>query len=378
MELNKKQRGLSLIELMIALALGILLLIGLGKTYQISNQTRLDTDVIASNAESARQVFTLLEHDFEHAGMVDLYDSPANQAIAFPACNGNITFNRNKPYGSLIGNNMQSDMNKIYLRLIDSSDPSARLDNSLLSGIGAISCGVLQPVFGCDGTISEIKGKDILSTSATCTAGAADKGSIRVAYQAIAATNINQSSLPRSAEDCTYTNLNAATAENNGFIVNQYLIKNDSKNNNTPSFSCRGNIGDKTIALVPGVYEMVIRYITTAPETNAATTFVNSDSGRVATAYRTASYINSEDAKNKKNQLGWSGVVGVEVCIVVATPLLDGVSNQLLASTQGGTRPSCTIQANGTYGTANKNDNNFYQRYVKTFSLPNALYAPGQ
>lgn len=377
----KKQQGISLLELMVSLSIGLLLLLGLGSVYVVANKANKDNEVLSANAETARQVFDRLNYDFKRAGFVDLYDSPTQSFVAPTPAELGITTPgltaTNCPigspvavgtmYGDITGNKKNDDMTKIYKRLIDSkaTDP---MNKAFLAPISMVSCGSMRPVFGCDAKISGIP--DVF-TRATC--GTGGSNSIEITYQAVRNTTstlptAGLSSLPNSAQNCSYDTLDAANAvENNGFIINRYFAEGG-------ALKCQGNVNrdgsaPPTVELTNGVQELAFRYVTTVPETDADVELGNSDSGRVVTAYQKAGDVQA-------TTLGWPGVVAVEVCVVIATPVLSGSSSSNLSELQGSERPACRNSEGAFVNKPKEDESLYYQRYVRTFSLPNSLYAP--
>ena len=64
----QSQRGLSLVELLIAVALGLLLTLGVTQIYLSGNETYRQTQGLAHAQESARFVSAILAPDFRSAG----------------------------------------------------------------------------------------------------------------------------------------------------------------------------------------------------------------------------------------------------------------------------------------------------------------------
>lgn len=376
------QKGVSLIELMLSLTLGLVILMALGSMYQSASNSNRDNLTISGNSETARQVFLRLEHDFKRAGFVDVYDKPvspftgASTALgvncpthAFVQSNPDW----NKRYEIVLGNKNIVDIGTIYLRWIDDGSSSTNtlidLDSAFMTPIGYISCGTMRPVFACD---SGMVGQPDINTRASCASGSGNH-TIEIAYQAAyAGDNGSFSSLPDSAQDCTYQEVaKHASGSNaqytNGFVINRYYVSQDTSNNNEPSLFCQGNASKSPRPLVSGVNEMVFRYIMTAPETDSSKTLRDSSSGSVVTQYQNAAGVEASD-------LDWSGVVGVEVCLVIATT----AENISLAQAQGNNRPTCARDGNGNFAADVQKERNdrFYERYVRTFSLPNGLYSP--
>ncbi len=64
-----RQRGLSLIELMIAMMLGLVIAAGVGSVFQSTRQTYRSVESLSQLQESARSTFELLSHDLRQSGL---------------------------------------------------------------------------------------------------------------------------------------------------------------------------------------------------------------------------------------------------------------------------------------------------------------------
>lgn len=398
-----RQRGVSLIEVMVSLTIGILLLLGLGSIYQVANQSSKTTQILAANAEAARQVFNRLEYDLKRAGFVDLYDRPkkgftgafsGKLPTTSSTGSGSITCPDDsftvgskpvvdgKRYSTILANKQSTDMGTIYLRWQPGTGGSGKgspttrtlteLNKAFMTPVGYISCGTMRPVFGCNHAMN---GVPDINAQAQCSSSGASDNSIQITYQGAKTDGANNlSNLPDSALDCAYENVAGSPSvleKTNGFVVNRYFLKDDTKDDNEPSFACQGNVSGVTKILVPGIQEMAFRYVVTVPEFDSSKSLINSDSGSVITAYKTADDV-------KKNPLGWSGVVGVEVCLVVGTKFPDGTFGVALTHKQE-IRPTCSRDGSGKLTSTRKTEiekERFFERYIRTFSLPNSLYAP--
>ena len=71
-----RQAGLSLIELMIAITIGLFLLVGLVSVFATSNQTYLDLSRAAQQIENGRFAVQVLSDDIAHAGFYGRYSQP--------------------------------------------------------------------------------------------------------------------------------------------------------------------------------------------------------------------------------------------------------------------------------------------------------------
>lgn len=389
--MRAEQSGFSLLELMIALSIGLILLMALASLYINANRASSEAAFFAQMDQSAQEVFYRIGDDARRAGYVDIMDEPA---VNFANGNGQVCIAAGARYASVLSNFRNAAVNDVYRRLLTNDSFKERTSANLGSGtainlqsndymtpIGLVSCAAMRPVSGCDGTFS---GTASAAALPQCQASAAGNVAqqIEFAFQGMIAngdgadTELNNLNA-QAALDCTgsgITDVQTATTRN-GFIVNRYFLAPDNANGGVSSFSCRGNAGQQLVALVPGVEELVFRYLTTPVEANADTEIDDSVSGKSVLAYQTATTINNVNAQNN---FGWAGVVGVEACVVIAAPVPNNAGVRRLAEAQGNTRPTCARQQNGTFAQniAKANgDDRFYRRYTKVIALPNALFA---
>ncbi len=394
MRQKDRQSGFSLLELMIALSIGLILLLALTSLYLNANRASGEATFFSQMDQSAREVFYRLGSDANQAGYVDVMDEPA---VDFADVNGNVCLTAGTKYASLLSNFRNAAVNNVYRRLLTANSFAARQQAALGSGtvinlrsndymtpIGLVSCAAMRPLSGCDGAFAGAPSAAALPNCQSVGAGNGNTSQqIEFAFQGRIAdgdgADTERNTLGTAAVDCSgagIVNVNAAGATQNGFIVNRYFLAADGANNGEISFSCRGNAGKVRVALVPGVRELVFRYLTTPVEGNAKTEIDDSVSGKSVRAYRTATALNN--AKAQKD-FGWAGVVGVEVCVVIAAPVPNNAGVRRLAEAQGNKRPTCARQQNGQFTqnvSKNKTDNDrFFRRYTKVIALPNALYA---
>lgn len=87
-----RQAGLSLIELMVAITIGMFLLVGLVSVFATSNQTYMDLGRASQQIENGRFAMQILVDDIGHAGFFGRYSplSPAMPASADPCVNNNM------------------------------------------------------------------------------------------------------------------------------------------------------------------------------------------------------------------------------------------------------------------------------------------------
>ena len=74
--MNMRQRGLSLIELLVALAIGSVLIVGAVYVYSQSRSTYRVNDTISRLQEDARYVLSVIEPDVQLAGYYGFSNMP--------------------------------------------------------------------------------------------------------------------------------------------------------------------------------------------------------------------------------------------------------------------------------------------------------------
>ncbi|UJF25239.1 prepilin-type N-terminal cleavage/methylation domain-containing protein [Suttonella sp. R2A3] len=366
---NVKQQGFTLIELMVALSLGLVILLALTSVYVTANNVAKQQSVTAQLDETARQVFRRLSNDFRQAGFVDIMDAPTKDGSA-----GNGSGGVNSPIGTRYAAGLLSNANqridKIYGKSDDFTAPLL-VDPNQYSAIGYISNSRMMPVQGCDTAFPTS-----VAFPAGCSGADASSTSqgIRIAYQAVSVSGKSGLSLrsatqevldntgiasDKGALDCTGS---AIPDTANGFVVNQYEL-------NDGNFRCAGN-GGNTEPVVQGVEELTFRYLLTAaiPVDKGVS---SSESGRYVADIRPAGEITKANVP-----LLWSAVVGVEVCLIVAADPPDGTQMASLRQAQNNQRPTCARKNDDTFEdnvAMAAGDNRLYRRAVRVFSIPNSL-----
>ena len=365
------QRGISLLELMVALAIGLVLILALATLMVVANRSSMNRSTAELLDETARQVFSRLEADFKQAGYVDPFADDRIVKEVFDL----------------------SDKERMA-RYIRQKDYLTAADKNQLSVLGKLTSGNVQPIKGCSGKLSR-DGK-------TCTPDPGSKWhSIQIAYQVVKGDRADPLSSTSSVknEDATESNAlfgcaNRKATEENPIILNQYYFDDaDRKNEVTAARNLRcdtalakfsGDIdtGAKRSEdpVVEGVEQMVFRYLVTTSDATGKDDKVDFDkivSGRSVEKYLTAEEVEKED-------LGWASVVGVEVCLIVAVQPVDGRKDSARSSVQPNV-PNCLRDAKSTTANAsfdpdtserprNWADYREYRRYVRIFSLPGSMY----
>ena len=374
----KKQKGLSLIELMVAMVLGVLLLMALTTLFITANESSKRRSTSENLDEVARQVMERLNYDLHEAGYLDPFSSASAAKSAFDLEDPHVL--------------------AIYARQKDNLTGNLKEATTL----GKFTNGKVVPLLGCNGEFSG-SSRPSLTELATCINTTLQvRQSIQIGYQTVAPDNLkNQEiknknktapspslaskgqefdSLSGAGRDC----IGRKVGDPNGLVVNRYSVRIDS---GIGSFGCSSSASTGSEAggpwqgIIEGVEEMTFRYLITPANNTPAGETVNiseSTSGREVLKYLSASKVEEEDLK-------WASVVGVEVCLIVAVEPMDGTKEASFAKVQPSV-PTCARQAGVNAITAEapfsadkartEGDSRLYKRYVQVISMPNSLYIP--
>ena len=378
MKFIKKQKGLSLIELMVAMGLGVLLLMALTTLFITANETSKRRSTSENLDEVARQVMERLNYDLHEAGYLDPFSSASAAKSAFDLEDPHVL--------------------AIYARQKDNLTGNLKEATTL----GKFTNGKVVPLLGCNGEFSG-SSRPSLTELATCINTTPQvRQSIQIGYQTVAPDNLKDQeiknknktapspslaskgqefdSLSGAGRDC----IGRKVGDANGLVVNRYSVRID---NGIGSFGCSSSASTGSEAggpwqgIIEGVEEMTFRYLITPANNTPAGETVNiseSTSGREVLKYLSASKVEEEDLK-------WASVVGVEVCLIVAVEPMDGTKEASFAKVQPSV-PTCARQAGVNAITAEApfsadkaragGDSRLYKRYVQVISMPNSLYIP--
>ena len=368
----KKQKGLSLIELMVAMGLGVLLLMALTTLFITANESSKRRATSENLDEVARQVMERLSHDLHEAGYLDPFSSASAAKSALDLEDPHIL--------------------AIYARQKDNLTGNLKEATTL----GKFTNGQVVPLLGCNGDFSG-SSRPSLTQLATCDGNTLQvRQSIQMGYQTVTPDNLKnqtpsadgkqrpspsltskeqeKSSLSGAGKDCIGRDVEDAR----GLVVNRYSVR---INNGIGNFGCSSSAAREWQSIIEGVEEMSFRYLITPANNTPAGETVNmseSTSGREVLKYLPASKVEDEDLK-------WASVVGVEVCLIVAVEPTDRTREAFFAKVQPNV-PTCARQAgiNATAAEAPfaadiarpEGNSRLYKRYVQVISMPNSLYLP--
>ncbi len=344
-----RQTGLSLIEVLVSLAIGVIILTAIGTAYVNStNSTRQREDQAELN-DPARIVMRLLRQNLTLAGYVDVFDLDAN--------------NRARASSLFVPGN--ATLTNVFVR-----NPANAIGTPL-----SIFFPGLTPVFGCDGAMNG--SPFTIATTAppvaqTCGTPNPTRHSLQIAYQgaSLNAANLTNSLLAVDVNtgeglDCLQQDPPAAAV--GPFVINRFSLSQlPIAVGASSELRCQGSGAAQTQALAAGVEEFILRYQMAAPGGGA---------NPVAAGGGQAAYVNAT-LVNASAQ-GWAGVTAVEICMVSATPVSRGAAAQGTAALQPA-RPTCERDANGAFlpdiprAAA---DTRLWKRFTTVVALRNSVFA---
>lgn len=344
------QRGASLIEILIGLAIGLIILVAIGTAYVNANNTIRQREDQAQLNDPARAVLTMLRQNLMQAGYVDAFDlDVAGQTRA----------------ASLF---TQGDEDLANLFIRSPTRPISTPITLMFPG--------LTPIFGCDGTMNGTPNG--IATAAppavqTCGALSATRHTLQIAYQGVPnnaanATNSLAALNPNTGDglDC----LQQAPPAGQTIVINRFSLSPLPLAAGADSqLRCAGSGGAAGQDIAPGVEEFVLRYQMSAPGVTPGPLDQGVAAGGGQERYLTAAQVTASAQR-------WAGVTAVEVCMVSATPASRGPAAQGTIDLQPN-RPTCTRDATGAFNpnvARAAGDARLWKRYTAVVSLRNAVF----
>ncbi len=349
-----RQQGLSLVEILVSLTIGLIILAAIGLVYvNSSNLLRQREDQTQLN-DPARVIMQTVRQDLMQAGYVDIFD-----LVTLPT--GGSRTQGSTLFSSNASPEEQARRRNLYIR-----DTSA---GTIASPLEQFFEG-LAPVFGCDGAMQNTPNAIVVAGPPlipACGAANATQNSLRIAYQAVPVTpaNATNSLVPADPTlgiglDCLQQNPPAGVS----LVINEYFIQANADGVNT--LRCRGSGAAPAQELAQGVEEFVLRYQVAAP----AAAGVVAAAGSVQERYLSASDVSN----GAVNPQGWAGVTAVEICLVSATAGPAAAGTTVLQPD----RPTCARAASGQFDDNEPRaagDTRLWKRFTTVVSLRNAVYA---
>lgn len=352
------QRGLSLLEMMLSMAIGLLLLMALGALMVTSNRMAISRSTSERLDDNARQIFWRLEQDLRHAGYIDTFASGDILKRAINLKNDSIL--------------------QYYLKNQEApaSEKSALHDSVLEE----MTQGRVLPLVGCGSNDLFTDRERVCRNRETTT-----QQSLMVSYQALrSGLSLGYSSLSSEAQEGARGSDSGASEgcsgvsakETEPLLTHIYGVHQGGLScitiRNALNHFATTQIRAASQPIVGNVVEMMFRYLVVPEDEEERARLVN---GQKMYDYLTAHQV-------EESALGWSAVIGVEVCLVLAGEPLDGrvdwqtVTRQsALPTCQRAERESREPNALWAQGVERPaGDQKLYQRYYRILSLPNHLY----
>jgi len=344
--ISSRQSGVSLVEVLVSIAIGLIVLTAIGTVYVNSNNSLKQREDQASLDEPARIIMRLLRQNLMQSGYVDILD--------LTTAGG--------PVAEILFDAKNTALTNMYVRDTDSGTVA------IAAPISRLYDG-LTPVFGCDGAMQN-EPMTITTTAPplvpACDTASATRHSLRIAYQGVPITaGVTTGSLSAAnvntgdGLDC----LQQATAAG-PLVINDFFVDGTGP---LPQFACRGSGAAAAGNIAAGVEEFVLRYQMSGEG--------NIDNPTAAGGIQT-SYISATGVSASAQ--GWAGVTAIEVCIVSATnDAANGAATQGTRQLQP-TRPTCSRNALGVF---NNNiaraagDTRLWKRYTSVVSLRNSVFS---
>ncbi len=344
----QRQQGMTLIEVLIAITIGLVILIAIGTAYINSTNIARQRENQSELNEPAAVVIRMLQRDVANAGYVDIFDFDAS--------------NTQRQAASLF-NPGRSELMNLYQRI----PGAAPLETPLTQFFPG-----LMPVFGCDGAMNSTPNAITTAGTAALTCGTANatRNTLQIAYQA--APNSTTNSLrslgdPDAAtgegRDCNQQSLDPA---NSKFVINRYFVQAAADGVN--ELYCAGSGNSSSQPLARGVEEFVLRYQTSQPGVTPAVGSIAPVAGGIQAQYLSAGAVAA-------SAIGWANVTAVEVCMISATATGTTATGVTALQTS---RPTCERTTAGAFKSdiaRTTGDNRLWKRFTSIISVRNAIYA---
>jgi type IV pilus assembly protein PilW len=346
------QQGLTLIEVLVSITIGLVILAALGVVFANSNNTNRQQEDQTEINEPSRNLISSLRREISNAGYIDAFGNVANAIASTRNLQGISTFDN------------QAALVNIYQR-VPRATPLPSPITTLFPG--------LFPVMGCDGAMLSLP--NTIATAGNvppgvfCGPNTPLQQTLQLAYQAVPAAGTTTSPLSSlqpanpatgSGQDCLSQN----TLGSQGVVINRYFIQ--AGTDGTNELRCAGSGNAISQPIVRGVEEFVVRYQLSQPGvTNTL----------VASGGSPAQYVNATAVA--LDPLGWSAVTGVEVCFIIATPQVSGPAAKGVTALQTA-RPTCQRNNAGQFNpdiARTAGDLRLWKRFTTTSAVKNAIYA---
>ncbi|MES2401380.1 MAG: PilW family protein [Pseudomonadota bacterium] len=303
---DKRQRGVSLIELMISMTIGLIIMIAVISAYLGASGASRTAEALGRMNEDGQAALTILTQQLRMAGANPSQPDRYSVTFATPSARGN----------------------------------TVPLHNSVTNAFA---------LRGCDTTFTNVTSGAVNTAGLTCghSSSSAGPDSISIAYEADRYNTIPTSlGVPTDCMGNAITPLTLSPGYLNGAGVaaastliyeaeNRYFI-GTSPNITSPTLYCKGN-GGSAQPLVENIEDLQITYGTVDPKTTAAPVYVT-----VTPTFTTTmvlGYLSAYDVDNDTSTLPgtagtatparWNAVKAIRICVVARSeqPVADSLAS---------------------------------------------------
>lgn len=324
-------RGMGLLELLVALAIGSILLLAAIQAFYQAQQNRILAEESSEVQAAARNALFALSEEIAHAGYVDWLQEPSLPSQSLPSLNPAEFAAAERAKRSAYFQALRASVEANPAVLQTNAGTQVGVQTGVLAGAPAESNlwrGPTLPWVAALDSRPPIQGW--AQNTGAPVPSTATKQSVRIVYQS-----------PSGRKDCL-----AQNADNTAYPATLFYIDKPSTDPVNHLY-CKGsgNIGGQP--LVRGIEELVLRYGVDGQFWNAA---------------------------EFSSHYSWGQVQSVEICIVVAMPSVQASGNAQIQSH----RPTCLRDASGAFALDIARialDQRRWARYSTTLILENQPYA---
>lgn len=345
---NRPARGLTLVELMVAMVIGLVVVLVATRLFVGSRATQRATDETAALFETGQMVLELLGREIANAGFYPVVSTEPTVGSGVPSTNVLVSYD-----AAVKGLNGGVVPDAYLYGLYGCADGKL---NATLSGCVANGTG-------------DPSGSDTLVVSYfTNDAFSLDVGQRADCSRSDVANDASFNPKERVGE-VTKSSASGVTKEARGpiglppasplLVVNRFFLRSvnyvDDRGQRVSTFAlaCQGNGGGSTVDLVPGVVQMTVRYGVLSDDTLRPQSYLT------ATDVRALSTLTLGDGVTYQP---WQRVVSVRLCVMVRS----------LSSTRfqdGGTGGANVVDCNGTSVTPPSGV--VYRTFTQVFGVKN-------
>jgi type IV pilus assembly protein PilW len=346
------QKGFSLIELLVSIAIGVVILAAIGVVYLNGANINRQKEDLSDVNEPAKMINNLLKYNVSLAGYIDPFDASTGGDMQ----------------GTKLFTPGDANLQNLYAR-----STTATISTPLQQFFSGLS-----PVFGCDGDMTSTPNAIATATPpvtlACSSTTSSTQNSVQFAFQIAPLGGSAISSLPNATatastgegNDCLQQALPTTTAASAAIVVNRFYIQANPVDSVNELY-CAGSGNTVAKSIARGVEEFVVRY-----QMAPASTTIGAASGGTKAQFLTATQVAASTPK-------WAGVTAVEICMVTATVQSRGAAAVGTAKLQPD-RQTCERETSSDAFKVNigrgGGDTRLWKRSTFTYSVRNAIFAP--